>query len=312
MDIKGTIFDIQSFSVHDGPGCRTTVFFSGCPLECRWCANPESWKAKPHIMFSELSCKYDKGCSACRDKCSKQSLTFDKSNKPVLNWSICKTCTSFDCSKACYNNALKICSKEYSLEDLMDIIKRDSNNWRSNGGVTFSGGEPLIHHKYLLKVLNECKKSNIHTAIETSGYAKNEIFLDIMDNIDFAFIDLKHMDREKHKNQTGVYNDLIHKNIESLKETNWNGRLVIRVPVIGGFNDDDENINEIIKFMKKNNLIEINILPFHRLGESKWNQLGKTYDYNQIGDVDVNRLEEIQDLFLENEIACYIGHDTMF
>lgn len=312
MNLKGNIFDIQSFSVHDGPGCRTTVFFNGCPLQCRWCANPESWKIKSHIMFSELSCKYDKGCTACNDKCKNGGLTFDDSNKPILNWDICKACTTFECAKSCYNNALKICSKEYSVEELMEIIKRDSNNWRSKGGVTFSGGEPLIHHEYLINILKECKKINIHTAIETSAYVSNDIFLNIMNYIDFAFIDLKHMDREKHKSQTGVYNDLIHQNIKLLKKCNWNGRLVIRVPVIGGFNDDDDNVYKIIDFMKENDLYEINLLPFHRLGESKWIQLGEIYDYNDKGDVDLSKLEEIQDKFLDNEIACYIGHETMF
>lgn len=312
MNTKGIIFDIQSFSVHDGPGCRTTVFISGCPLSCRWCANPESWSKKSPIMFSEMSCKYNKGCTVCRDKCTKNALSFDEQNKPVLNLDICSSCTTFECAKACYYNALKSCSKEYSVDELMNILKRDSNNWRSNGGVTFSGGEPLGQSDFLLKVLKLCRETRFHTAIETSGYASEETFLEVMKHIDFAFIDIKHMNRETHREKTGVYNDLILNNISLLAKSNWNGRLIIRMPVIKDFNDDDENILQLINFMKSNNLVEINILPFHRLGESKWTQLGKEYDYKDNGDVSHSRLEEIQDLFLENNIACYIAHDTMF
>ena len=312
MNTKGMIFDIQSFSVHDGPGCRTTIFMSGCPLSCRWCANPESWSKKSTVMFSEPSCRYKKGCTLCKDKCSKNALSFDKENKPVLDLNLCNSCTTFDCAKACYYNALKYCSKEYSVDELMNILKRDSNNWRSNGGVTFSGGEPLAQSDFLLRTLKICKENNFHTAIETSGYASEKIFSEVMNYIDFSFIDIKHMDREKHKEKTGVYNDLILSNISALANSNHHGRIVIRVPVIKGFNNTDENISQLISFMHSNNLVEINLLPFHRLGESKWNQLGKKYDYANDGDITHSELEEIQDRFLENDIACYIAHDTLF
>lgn len=312
MDNIGMIFDIQSFSVHDGPGCRTTVFMSGCPLSCKWCANPESWSRKTHIMFSELSCKYDKGCSVCKDKCTQGGLSFNDTNKLILNLEICNSCTTFECVKACYYNALKCCSKEYSVDELMTVLKRDSNNWRSNGGVTFSGGEPFMQKDFLKSTLKKCKENNFHTAIETSAYVDEETFLDVMNYIDFAFIDIKHMNREKHKEKTGVYNDLILKNISSLANSNWRGRLVIRVPIINGFNSDDENISHLMDFMHSNNLVEINILPFHRMGESKWAQLGKEYAYKDCGDISEARLEEIQDMFLENGIACYVAHDTLF
>ncbi len=312
MNTKGMIFDIQSFSVHDGPGCRTTIFMSGCPLSCRWCANPESWNKKSHIMFSEPSCRYKKGCSLCKDTCTENALNFDTENKPVLNLDLCKCCTTFNCANACYYNALKSCSEEYSMDELMNILKRDSNNWRSNGGVTFSGGEPLSQSDFLLTTLKHCKENNFHTAIETSGYAKEEIFLEVMKHINFAFIDIKHMDREQHKDKTGVYNDLILSNITSLANCSNHGRIVIRMPVIKGFNNTSENISQLISFMHCNNLVEINILPFHRLGESKWTQLGKKYDYTSSGDITYSELEEIQDKFLENNIACYIAHDTLF
>lgn len=311
MKSKAKIFDIQSFSVHDGPGCRTTVFMNGCPLKCRWCANPESWN-KSSIMFSELSCKYKTDCNLCKDSCEKKGIKFDKLNKPILDLELCKTCNDFSCVESCYYDALKLCYKDYSVEELLKILQRDSNNWRSNGGVTFSGGEPLMQSEFLIDILKECKKRGFHTAIETSAYAKEEIFMNVMKYIDFAFIDLKHMDTKKHKEKTGVDNIIIKNNIRKLVSSNWSGRLVLRVPVIDQFNNSNKNIEEIIEFMKENNLVEINLLPFHRMGESKWNQLGENYDYSEYGDVTNKELEKFQDMFLENNIACYISDNTLF
>ncbi|CAH2214870.1 4-hydroxyphenylacetate decarboxylase activase [Tepidibacter aestuarii] len=307
---KGIVFDIQSFSVHDGPGCRTTVFMSGCPLRCEWCANPESWTLKPHIMFSETSCKYQKGCSICKDACPHGGLTFD--DMPKLNWDICKNCDTFECSSKCYYDGFKVCGKEYSVDEIMKVLTRDSNSWSIEGGVTFSGGEPLLQSEFLIKVLKECKKNYFHTAIETTAYKDNENFLKVMEYIDFAFIDVKHINRDIHRQKTGVYNDIILNNIRYLKQSGWKGRLILRMPVIRDFNDTYQNITDTIQFMKENDLFEINILPFHRLGESKWRQLGKEYKYKDEEGTDPKKLEEIQDLFLENEIACYIGYDTAF
>ena len=312
MEKNGLIFDIQSYSVHDGPGCRTNVFFIGCPLECRWCANPESWKRKKHIMFAEKVCKYDKGCRACRNTCPKDSIKFDENGKPSITWSICEDCESFECISICPNNALKQCVKEYTVDGLMKILKRDFSNWGSEGGVTFTGGDPLMHHDFLYDVLMECKKSHIHTAIETSGFATEENFLKILTNINFAFIDVKNMDTEAHKWGTGVGNELILSNIEALVKSPWNGRLVLRQPTIHGYNDSDENAMKLIEFMKRLDLFEINLLKFHRMGTSKWEQLGKQYEYVDHGDMTDERMKELQTLYLDNGVACYIGDDTPF
>ena len=137
------IFDIQSYSVHDGPGCRTNVFFVGCPLQCRWCANPESWAVKKHLLFAERSCKWDQGCTACRDACPNGSLKFNDQGKPCVDWAICNKCETIECSEVCAAHALKQCVRFLTVDDLMKILMRDFPNWGSNGGVTFSGGEPL-------------------------------------------------------------------------------------------------------------------------------------------------------------------------
>lgn len=311
MNTKGMLFDIQSFSVHDGPGCRTTVFMSGCPMRCRWCANPESWSSKARIMFSEASCRYRRGCLLCKGACSRGGLRFDN-EKLLLNREICDTCVTLECVKSCCHNALKQCSKEYSVDTLVTLLERDANHWGGNGGVTFSGGEPLMQEQFLMAVLKECAGRGFHTAIETTAYADCDIFLSIMKYIDFAFIDIKHMNRERHREKTGVYNDRILQNVSDLVSSGWDGRLVIRVPLIGGFNDDPENIRSLLEFMKQNHLFEINMLPFHKLGESKWTQLGKIYDYTEEGMVSAAQMENIQELFLDNGIACYLAGDTLF
>ena len=152
------IFDIQSYSVHDGPGCRTNVFFVGCPLQCRWCANPESWAVKKHLLFAERSCKWDQGCTACRDACPNGSLKFNDQGKPCVDWAICNKCETIECSEVCAAHALKQCVRFLTVDDLMKILMRDFPNWGSNGGVTFSGGEPLLHHEFLDQVLQRCRK----------------------------------------------------------------------------------------------------------------------------------------------------------
>jgi len=266
MSEKGLIFDIQSFSVHDGPGCRTSIFFTGCPLQCKWCANPESWIKKKHLMYAENLCKWDMGCGACRNVCPYGSIKFDGNGKQSLNWDICNKCETFDCDNICPNNVLKECVKEYTVVEVMTILRRDFNNWGPDGGVTFSGGDPLMHHEFLIEVLKKCHEWQIHTAIETSGCVKQEVFLEVLKYIDFAFIDVKNMDSEKHKEGTGVYNDLILSNIEALQNSGWQGRLIIRQPTIAGYNDSDENAHKLIEFMNKNSLYEINLLKFHRMG----------------------------------------------
>ena len=311
MEDKGLVFDIQSYSVHDGPGCRTTCFFSGCFLKCEWCANPESWDCNQKVMFAEGKCKVNQGCSRCIDTCSNNGI-YIKDGKIEMNWNICSDCKDLKCVESCYNEALKKCGKLYSVDDLLRILNRDRQFWSRDGGVTFSGGEPFYQKDFLLKVLKRCKESYIHTAIETTAFVETETFLKAMEYIDFAFIDLKHMDREKHKEKTGVYNDLILKNIIALKESKWNGRLVLRTPIIEDYNDNRENFEQTADFMNSIGLFEINILPFHRMGDSKWNQLGKSYKYKEYEATSEEKLEEIQEIFLDKRIACYIGSETSF
>lgn len=310
-NIQAVLFDIQAFSVHDGPGCRTTVFFSGCPLRCRWCSNPENFTVHPHLMFAQRVCKWTSGCRACTQRCPRNGLVFTEKG-PEVQWEICRKCHTFECSSACASNALKVCGKYYSVDELMSVLKRDFNNWGSEGGVTFSGGDPLLHAEFLKAVLVECKKLQIHTAVETSVCVPESTLLDIMPLVDFAFVDVKNMDDEKHKAGTSVSNRLILSNISALKASDWQGRLVLRYPVISGYNDSEANAIRLIDFMKENGLFEVNILKFHRLGQTKWEQLGYTYDYAASGDVDDETLQRLQSVYLDHDILCYIGDKTPF
>lgn len=311
-ELKAIIFDIQAFSVHDGPGCRTNVFFAGCPLRCKWCANPENFAGKPHLMFADRVCKWKSGCRACVDECPRGGLTFDEQQGPIVNWEICSRCSTFECSKYCAAGALKVCGKEYTVAELMKILKRDFNNWGSEGGVTFSGGEPLMQYEFLLEVLKKCNGIHIHTAVETSAYVPTDKFLSLMHHVNFAFIDVKNMDDTRHIAGTGVSNKLVLNNIMALKNLNWPGRLVLRYPVINEYNDSFENAHKIINFMKEHDLYEINLLRFHRLGQTKWEQMGMKYEYATGGEVDEEHMKKLQNFYLDNDIICYLGEDTPF
>lgn len=309
---KGLLFDIQSYSVHDGPGCRTTCFISGCYLKCEWCANPESWLGKEQIMYSQAKCKHNQGCSRCEIACSSKAVSFNHEEELIMDWEKCRNCTTFGCTKVCYHEALRVCGKYYSERELLRILNRDRQFWGKNGGVTFSGGEPFYQRDFLFAMLKRCRESYINTAIETTAFIDTEIFLNTMKYVDFAFIDLKHMDSNMHKEKTGVNNDLILKNIEALVNSGWKGRLVLRIPVIKDYNDTEENMIETAKFMEGLGLYEINLLPFHRMGDSKWNQLGKEYAYSKDEATSEEKMNQLQEIFLNRRIACYVGSDTTF
>jgi len=313
----GLLFDIQSFSVHDGPGCRTSVFLMGCPLRCEWCANPEGFERRERVMFRTSKCvAREQSCARCITACPHQSIiTGAKGQKqwPIqLDWSVCVNCSELTCAEACLKEALVKCGKRVSVPGLMRTLNRDRKFWGAGGGVTFSGGEPLLQGEFLLEALQACQEAYIHTAIETTAFADPELFLTVMKHVDFAFLDNKHMDSEQHKAKTGVGNELIHCNIRALAASNWSGRAVLRVPVIPGFNDTAENVMAVIGFMKEIGLAEINLLPFHPLGESKWKQCGMVYPYEQQKACGDEVLTRMANLFRKCGINCYLGSETPF
>lgn len=314
-DRKGLVFDIQGYSVHDGPGCRSLIFLSGCPLRCDWCANPEGQELKQRVMYKISKCQYaERKCRRCLSACPYNAIqeTGDAAQPIRINTSKCRQCESYDCTKACIYEALSLSGRWMTVGELMEVINRDKKFWGDGGGVTFTGGEPFMQKGFLLEALMACKEQYIHRSLETSAYVNTDTFMNVLEYVDFVFTDIKHMDPEKHLEGTGVGNDLILKNIEALAGSQWPGLLVIRMPVIENYNDGDENITATAEFLKENNLDIVNILPFHRLGDSKYKQLGMSYKYSNHEGTPEEKMKHIQKIFLDHGIGCFIGSSTPF
>jgi len=269
--LKGLVFDIQRFSVHDGPGIRTTVFLKGCTLRCFWCQNPEGLNLRPEVMFYPEKCI---GCGNCLINCPKDAHIF-KNGMHVYLREKCIGCGS--CTETCYSGALKISGKWMRVEDVMKEVLRDKVFYEaSRGGVTLSGGDPLVQSDFSLALLKRCKNEGLHTAVETAANCQWDIIERLLPFIDLVMMDIKHMDPMVHRRVTGITNKLILSNVERFAET---GKpLIIRVPVIPTVNDTVEQIEAIAKFVQSfKNLKLLELLPFHRLGEGKYRALGLDY-----------------------------------
>ncbi|HCJ10744.1 MAG TPA: glycyl-radical enzyme activating protein [Clostridiales bacterium] len=316
-EVSGLIFDLQAHSVHDGPGCRTLVFLSGCPLRCEWCSNPEGWEVRPRVMFSSMKCKQREwNCTRCVEACPRGAIKVaddpEAEQQIVIDRSLCEECTTYECVAACRVEGLRLCGRLWTADEFMRIMNRDRQYWGPGGGVTFTGGEPLVQKDFILELLRRCRRDYIHAAIETTGHAEPEFFMEALSLVEFAFVDIKLMDPERHRRWTGVTNELILANITALAGDSWSGRLVIRTPIIPGVNDDDENIVATAEFMRDVGLEEINILPFHRLGDSKWTQLGLVYPFKDQESPSRETMERIQGLFKDKGLVCYVGYETPF
>jgi pyruvate formate lyase activating enzyme len=256
MGKKGIIFDIKRFAVEDGPGIRTTVFFKGCPLRCKWCHNPESWTSGPELSFAVEKCI---GCGRCKEVCPNKAilLTDGKAETAADKCNFCGRC-----AEVCSAGAKKIIGRCVSAEEIVNQVEKDLVFYeQSGGGVTFSGGEPLMQADFLDELLEECTKRRIHTAIDTSCYSKNGE-LETIAKADLFLCDLKIMDGEAHKNLTGVDNAMILENIKRLSQ--WGKKIIIRIPVIAGFNDTEKNIEATGKFAANlSGLIRIDLLAYH-------------------------------------------------
>lgn len=296
----GTIINIQKYCVHDGPGIRTTVFFKGCPLRCWWCHNPESHNPKHEIMFFQERCS---SCGVCVKRCPENAIEI-KDSAPVWDEKKCRLCGK--CTDFCPNNAREYVGQDITPEELMKEIVKDMVFYEeSGGGVTFSGGEPLLHADFLSVVLKSCKEKGINTAIETSGYAPWESFEKILDKVDLFLYDLKLMDNEKHKKYMGVGNEVILSNLKKLSSRGAN--IFARMPIIAGVNDDEEYINEAIKFLSDIKPLQVNLLPYHKMGMDKYRRLNKDYKLSGMEKPSDERLAEIVDKFNKSGIKTRIG-----
>jgi pyruvate formate lyase activating enzyme len=217
-----------------------------------------------------------------------------------------------ECVKACLNQALQVTGQVYTADELMGVLVRDQGFWGNQGGVTFSGGEPLFQTEFLLEILEKCRSNYMHTAVETSGHISTDVLIEVINWTDWMFIDIKHMDSAAHLAETGVGNELILHNVEAVAHAGWDGRLIVRVPIVPGYNDTAENLQATGAFLVNLNLREVNLLPFHRLGRSKYEQLGLHYKYAQISPPSGEVMQSYQGIFEDKGLHCYVGSETPF
>lgn len=279
--MKAIIENIQHFSLHDGPGTRTTIFFKGCPLKCLWCSNPTTQNIKKELIYKKTSCVR---CGRCITVCRQNALSMKQEGEEqfvFIDRNSCITCG--ECADQCPADALQTIGSEYDLDTVFNIIKKDILFYQNtNGGVTFSGGEMLLHHKFVSELIKKCKTINIHTAAETSGFAPYEHVKEVLSQLDMCFFDIKHINNEKHKQITGQPNTLIIENLTRiLQETTT--PITIRLPLIPTINDDEEHLAAYADFL--NNLprhVTFEILPYHRLGSNKYDMMQINYKLDKI------------------------------
>ena len=255
--MKANLFDIERTSYVDGPGIRTTVFFKGCNLRCAWCHNPESQSAKPQMMFYKNKCT---GCGKCKEKCPH-------------DLEACELCGK--CALYCPHDAREICGKEYTVDEVIKEILKDKIFYdNSGGGVTFSGGECMLQIDFLEEALKECKKNGIHTAVDTAGHVPFDYFERILTYTDLFLYDVKCFDSDKHKQYTGVENQLILENLKKLLATD--SSVWVRIPIIPTVNDSSEEMRSIKEFLISCGHPEkVELLPYHAMGEHKYAAIGK-------------------------------------
>jgi len=289
--MKGKIYDIQKFAIHDGPGIRTLVFMKGCPLKCLWCSTPQTQNSSPDLLYIESNCK---NSLCCVDICPEKAIRFSDKQKIEINRKLCNSCGQ--CVDSCPNQALRLVGDQRTVEELFQDVMKDSPFYRrSNGGVTIGGGEPTMQHKFVTALLKKCKETYVHTAMETCGYVKWEHLERILEHVDLLYFDIKHMDARIHEEITGVSNEII---LENARKASDIRPIIIRIPLIPGLNDSEENLLNTGRFAAKlgENLLRIELLPYHKFGTGTYEQLGRKYklkDVESPSEEYMNKLKKI-------------------
>jgi pyruvate formate lyase activating enzyme len=291
MDPNGSVADIQRYCLHDGPGIRTVIFLKGCPLECQWCANPETQSTDPELTISSKTCF---GCGACVEICPQNAITIktqsSKSLIPHINWSLCDNCLA--CTDTCVTGSLDRVGRIYSASEIIAIVMHDLAFYeRSSGGVTLSGGEPTLQPQFSEAILRGCKSRGIHTAIETCGACPWAELEAILPYCDLVYFDVKDLDPQRHQEFTGRSNELILSNLEQILR--FKEKVIVRIPIIPGINDSEEHIAQVADYIQSlDSRLECELIPYHRLGIAKYKNLGRTYQMGKLQPVSRAYLEK--------------------
>jgi pyruvate formate lyase activating enzyme len=270
--MKGLVFNVQRFSVNDGPGIRTTVFLKGCPLHCKWCHNPESISPDEQLVLRADRCVR---CGDCFALCKNHAVRrLDGGFTTVRD--VCVECG--ECIEVCNAEAREIAGKEMSIAEVMKEVEKDVIFYeQSGGGASFSGGEPLLQHEFLCALLEACREKGIHTVVDTTGFTSTEKLKKVSTFVDLFLFDLKTLDDQKHREYIGVSNSLILSNLKRLAE--WGKEVIVRIPIIPGVNDDPAGIRDSGSFVASlGNVSEIHLLPYHTIGVEKYKRLGMEYE----------------------------------
>jgi pyruvate formate lyase activating enzyme len=290
MDTPGIVFDIQRFSIHDGPGIRTTGFLKGCPLRCPWCHNPESWHPHPQVLFYPDRCI---GCGLCFDACPEDNaLQADAVHR--INREACTECGS--CAEVCTAEALEICGKEMTVAQVLEEFEKDRAFYEnSDGGVTVSGGEATVQQEFLISLLRHARERGLHTVLDTCGHANPETLRSAAQHVDRVLFDLKIMDPQQHREVVGADNERILQNLRMLDQLGV--PIVIRVPLIPDLTDHPDNLHAIASLAAKLPSVQrVDLMRYNRLGESKWRRLGHTYPLQGVEVPNDERMEELRQL----------------
>jgi pyruvate formate lyase activating enzyme len=269
---RGLIFNIQKFSIQDGPGIRTTLFMKGCPLKCPWCSNPEGMTDEPEIMVSERKCI---GCKKCAEACKTGAISFVNDIR-TIDWNLCNQC--LECGMVCPSHAIEISGEYMTVDEAFRIAAQDKDFYESSGGgVTISGGEALLQWEFVRGIFKKCKEAGFHTALDTTAYCAWESLEEVLDYTDLILFDVKHLDNERHEEKTGVSNELILDNLEKASKLT---KIWLRIPLIPGFNDSESNMQKTAELALRIKAEKISLLPFHEWGKDKYSSLGKQYGYD--------------------------------
>lgn len=287
--ITGTVFDIQRYSIHDGPGIRTIVFIKGCPLSCKWCSNPESQAYEPQVFYVKSKCI---GCGLCERSCPNNEVKLTEDGL-LIDWKAINASKDLSWVNVCPTGALGVKGEKMTAQEVFDIVMRDKVFYdQSGGGLTLSGGEPLVQSEFALELLKMLHDAGVNTAIETTGAVDKKVLLDVLPYTDLFLYDFKHWDNEIHKKYIGASNSHIKENLKMLAEKKAN--ILVRVPVIPGVNDTEKFVSKVISELKEYGIDKLALLPFHQYGSGKYVSCGMTYEMQDFKPPAEDKIEELR------------------